>query len=39
MLKLIVAITALIYQANCQLWRADYFKDEVMRFSTNECWQ
>ena len=24
--------------ASCQLWRADYFKDEVMRFTTQECW-
>ena len=22
-----------------QLWRADYFKDEIMRFTTEECWR
>lgn len=25
--------------AQCQLWRADYFKDEIMRFTTYECWK
>ena len=25
--------------AEGQLWRADYFKDEVMRFTTYECWK
>lgn len=38
---IILSIIATLYQhvANGQVWRADYFKDEVMRFTTNECWQ
>ena len=25
--------------SSAQLWREDYFKDEIMRFTTEECWR
>ena len=40
MIKLgLITLISLSSLTNGQLWRADYFKDEVMRFSTVECWE
>lgn len=39
MLKLFLTVLlCLVPIVRSQLWRADYFKDEIMKFSTQECW-
>ena len=38
MFKAIILMMGLACVVEAQLWRADYFKDELMRFSTQECW-
>jgi len=36
---LVITLAIMHGIAEGQLWRADYFKDEIMRFTTYECWK